>query len=683
MKEDEKSSFFGLISIILFLSLFSCILFVKYYIYHEEPLYYWDYAGYWFQFKEYGAIAQKSLTHFFSMMFRSIQDSSYSGAPILPLIPVYKLFGGSRDSYISAISILYLVPSAYIISAISTLHLTTKEYKPITLGICFFFALLFTPFWAPTLRGYISIGGLIPLGLAAMIILKTRFLTKATLVQTVSAGIALWASFLFRRWYAPSVIAIVCASSIFSIGIALANSYKIKETVSLVKNYIILFITGAILGLSFQYPLLLRIISTSYSKRFSAYSAPFLYILENLYDNLGLLACSLIFLGIISAFIKKNYVVLFTIFVAVLITIIFSSIQAPGLQQQLPIMFMLFPALFSGVFFITNGLRNKSILLLLMVLSFLTFFFSFVPGQGNDTAYGKFLFPHLKYPPLSIEHFKNYVALDHYLQSITNTSDKKFSVFAASSTLNSSLLVAIDSKLGDRINWEADIDRRDHFHWQTLRSKYVVVGNPIQLQFSKKFQEVIFIPAKDILTHTSIGSDYKRISPFFKLANKDNAAVYERMHPFSKGKISDFAKQLYKYYPSWKQYDNDQISMELASAKVVLGKKWGEVQEIGKNEIFMSPGINTATSVKLNTASGYLPRKITLRIPSDAKRDCPNTHGVLAKVLAGNSLIDSGIVTPGHTIVAEMPSSYSNLSVSVSPIINPNCDWVHVTFSGG
>jgi len=683
MKKDEDISFFLLIYILLALSLFSCILFVNYYIHHEEPLYYWDYAGYWDQFKNYGAMAQTSFTHFIFTIFSSIRSSSYSGAPILLLIPFYKIFGGSRDSYISAISVIYLIPTAYIISKISTSNLNKKKYEPIYLGICLFFSLLFTPFWAPTLRGYISIGGLIPLGLATIIILQTRFLTKATLVHAIGAGITLWASFLFRRWYAPSVIAIVIASLIFSIGIALENRYTQQEIFRLVKTYAILFITGTVFGIVFQYPLLLRIISTSYSKRFSAYSAPFVYILENLYYNLGLLYCSIISAGVIYAVLKKNYTVLFTFLVAVLITVIFSSIQAPGLQQQLPIMFMLFPALFSGIVIITNGLRNKLALILLMLLSFLTFSFSFAPGNFDDIPYVKFLFPTLKYPPLSIEHFKNYMALDHYLQSITNSSNKMFSVFAASPTLNSSLLVALDSKLANRINWEADIDRRDHFHWGTLRSKYVVVGKPIQLQFSKKFQEVIFIPAKDILTHTHIGSDYKRIGPFFNLAGNDTAAVYERLKPLSSREIQNFAKQLYKYYPSWKRYDNEQISMELASAKVVLGQKWGAVHETGKNKIFMSPGEHSTTSVQINTGSGYRPRKITLRIPSVAKHDCPNTHGVFVNVIAGNSAIDSGILTPGHTIVAKLPSIYTNLSLSVSPIINPNCDWVHVTFSGG
>lgn len=155
--------------------------------------------------------------------------------------------------------------------------------------ICFFFALFFTPFWAPTLRGYISIGGLIPIGLATIIILQTRFLTKATLAQSIGVGLTLWASFLFRRWYAPSVVAIVVTSLLFSIWIALSNHYKKNEIISILKNYVILFATGTIFGLVFQYPFLLRIFSTSYSSRFSAYSAPFTNILYSLYDNLGFL----------------------------------------------------------------------------------------------------------------------------------------------------------------------------------------------------------------------------------------------------------------------------------------------------------------------------------------------------------------------------------------------------------
>jgi hypothetical protein len=244
------------------------------------------------------------------------------------------------------------------------------------------------------------------------------------------------------------------------------------------------------------------------------------------------------------------------------------------------------------------------------------------------------------------------------------------------------LLIALDNDLGKKINWESDIDLRDHFKWDTLRSKYIVIGYPIQMQFPKKYQRVIYLPANDIITHTGIGNDYTKIGPSFNLANNITARIYERKKQLSNNDIARFARQLYRFYPSWKDYDNKRISMEFVSAKVVLGKKWGYVGIIGNNEIFMSPGVNSKTSIAFNVTGGYKPTKIIIGIPSYAKLHCPDTHGVLANVSVNNRTITNDLVTPGVNTVSIMPKNYSSFKIGVKPIINPDCDWVHIKFSG-
>lgn len=662
----------------IFLITVMIIIFIRYYIAHEEPLYYWDYSGYWDQYKSFGTILSSNAMLFLSALYRSIDNNSYGAFPIAPLMPFYLLFGGSRTSYILSTSILYLLPAALIATRLAYISTINQRKCYVFYYFSLLLAILYTPFWAPTLRGYISIGGLIPLGLAVIIIIKSEYLTRSSLKEAALIGALLYASFLFRRWYAPSVIAIVISTIIYSSYAVIANKNNTSIT-ALVKRYFILFMTGTTLGLIFQHNLLLRIIKTNYSSRYAAYSAPFSEILYNIYSNIGLYVVSLILIGTLYSIYNKKIEKLFLLFVAFITLAIFSLMQAPGLQQQLPIVFFLFPLYVTGVYSVYSLFKNGNYYIIASALvAIFIFASSFLPSRYIVPYRNAFFTPSTKYLPLTIGNFRNYELLDSKLLSVTSGGDK-FSVFAASGLLNSSLLVAINNKLGKRINWESDIDARDHFHWSTLASKYIVVGVPIQLQFPKKFQRVIYIPAHDIIDHIGIGKFYEKIGHSFVLAGNIKAYIYKRKTRLTADAVRNFANQFYKHYPSWKKYDNNRISMRLVSANISLGKKWGYIDSIAKNEIFMSPGIDSKTSLSFSI-SGYNKRFIMADIPSVAMQDCKDTHGVIFNFLADGREVLSKHLVPGEKISCNIPSYSKVIKLIVSPVRNPNCDWVHVRF---
>lgn len=651
------------------------VAFVRYYVRHEEPLYYWDYAAYWNQYRAYGALLEMNHAVFFRRLWRSIRYSSYSGYPVLPLMPIYLVFKGSRIVYISAVSVVYLIPASLIISRIST-H-SIPDSRSFRFPTVFVIAILFPPFWAPTLRGYLSIGGLITLGLAVQVIISTQYLTKARLVESASVGFLLWATFLFRRWYAPAVIGVLFTSVCFSVASAWRKRDQEPATVQTLYSYAIVAAVGVSCGLAFQAPLLLRILHTSYSGRYIAYSAPFSHSLYVIYKNLGLATTTIIFWGILYAGRKERYSVTFTAIAALSTLVVFSSIQTPGLQQQLPEMFLLFPAYIYGLHSISRAYSSKYVTSGLLLWAMAAFAASFLLYRIDAWEGFRTLMPEA-YPPLRIAQFGHYVALDNELRALPKGS--RFSVFAASPYLNSSLLVAINPKLEKTIRWESDIDARDHFRWADLDSKFVVVGDPVQTQFRPQYQRVIWVPATEILEHKGVGVDFVRYGQSEQLAHGVIGQIYKRIKKVSSKQINGLANQFYRYYPSWRRYDKRSIAMALASSSQTIGARWGTVRLIGKRTIMMSPGINSDTSVRFSARNmGHLDR-LVFKIPRAAKAICPQMQGVNVEVTENDGIIFKGAVQPGARAVANLGAHYAWVKIAVAPIRRPDCDWLHVRF---
>jgi hypothetical protein len=88
------------------------------YVVREDPIYYWDFRGYWGLYAHF----QDGISNFRSWlqgMIRDLRISEYNFLPVVPLQPFKLAFQGSRAGYIAAIASLYLVPVALL-----TTHLT-------------------------------------------------------------------------------------------------------------------------------------------------------------------------------------------------------------------------------------------------------------------------------------------------------------------------------------------------------------------------------------------------------------------------------------------------------------------------------------------------------------------------------------------------------------------------------
>src|SRR5690606_16042853 len=104
-------------------------------------------------------------------VLRQVRQADYNPLPMVPLTPVYLLMGSSRPVYISALVALYLVPVcfmfAYLARRLADARLSSQAAW-LALGV----ALLYVPFWRPTLRGLPDIVGLVPILAALILVLK-------------------------------------------------------------------------------------------------------------------------------------------------------------------------------------------------------------------------------------------------------------------------------------------------------------------------------------------------------------------------------------------------------------------------------------------------------------------------------------------------------------------------------
>lgn len=338
-----KSILFSLIALI---SLFFVVSFVRFYVGQEDPIYYWDYGGYFNAFRNFGYLFLQSHSQYFKSISYSIAHDDYGPFPVVFLLPFYLIFGGSRISYIESTSVLYLIPVALLSARIATIKMDRSKFLFI---LAFVFALLYTPFWAPTLRGYPGVGGLIFLGGAIYIAFSNCFLTAGSTRKFLEFFVLLWASFLFRRWYSFSVIAVGGLCVVFSVIETYSLDKKYNKIIDLAIKYMLGGLLALCFGIYFQAPLLLRILHTNYSNSYSFYQDGLKTTILTYYSNFGLFVLLMVGISLATSIMKKNTFNIFLMAAALTTAWIFSRVQTPGMQHVLPIAFMLFPLYFEGV----------------------------------------------------------------------------------------------------------------------------------------------------------------------------------------------------------------------------------------------------------------------------------------------------------------------------------------------
>lgn len=128
--------------------------------------------------------------------------------------------------------------------------------------------------------------------------------------------------------------------------------------------------------------------------------------------------------------------------------------------------------------------------------------------------------------------------------------DDRFSVFASGPVMSDSLLFGMNPGLLAHVGWNCQVDSRDRFKPEALKSRYVVVTDRPVTHLQPGAQICVTIPNQYILEGKGLGAAYKRIEEY-QLSGGVRGYLYEQTRPVSKAEVDALYSEFTKKYPDW------------------------------------------------------------------------------------------------------------------------------------
>jgi hypothetical protein len=644
-----------------------CIVYVR----SEMPLYYWDYGYYWRLFQTYGERIGGG--NWLGAALGDIRSNDYSPAPIIPLYPFYDLFGGSRQSYLAGVAVLYLVPTS-LIAALLARAVGVRGF-----ALPFLLAVIYTPFWAPTLRGLPDIVGAVFLGMATLIMLRSGFLRRHALAASVALGLAIWLPFFFRRWYAYSIVCFFAVSF-------LMGAYRHWREGGLpgtLRFAVLLGGSGVIASLlvfAFQRDLAIRAITTDYSTLYDGYQTTAASHALILYHRTGLFILSLIALGVLFAPRDSRAEAWFCLLTAVLTLILFTTTQVLGAHQYLPVALWLFPLYSLGFSRIVDAFvwpARPTVAFGLLLVSVAIFAFALKP-RADMPRWGYALLGQDPFPPLTIENFEEYRRLSSDIEKVA-VGGKKVAVYASSEQLSDALLAAIHPAIEGTLSPMLHNDRLGNPPLRLLNADYAVWTDPDQTHLAQGSQMMIKLPNTFLREGRGFGAAFGKVVGEYRLASGMRAVLAERTRPVTVEEMSELLSAFLDARPEFRAAYEPSMIVPFAARHDMLGDTYGQVFPIGNNVLFMHPGAREETSSTV-PLFGTRPTRVDLSVLDRAATECPGADGVEATVHADGRTLLTAVVLPGSPTSLPLPDTAQSITLSVNPRAAPSCDWFNAAF---
>ncbi len=657
--------------ILLVLSLLFVIYISTSYVHREQNIYFWDFNGYWRFWQQFGESISTSPYRALSELLYSVRNDDYNLIPVALTSFFYVIGGGSRISYILSLALVYLIPVSILFSCL--INQTQNRKSLIWKAVSLILPITFVPFWAPILRGYPDICGIAFIIYAVYFSNKNDFSLKLNIKKAIFYGLVLLAPFLLRRWYAYSVLSLY-------ISLPVLNYYFHKEgkhSINKIKRITIFFffsgMTSILVSLLLQFNLIKRIASTDYSFIYSAYQSSLATSLHNVIHDIGLYILPIFFASLCFSVFgkkdKKDYLVIFSSFNLFFSFFIFTKTQSPGVQHCLPFALWVLIASTLALQSLFFSMKNDICKLILAVLiSCACVYINKVSLFDSDRKWIDSDLPK-KYLPMRLDNYDNYLKLISDIQSIMNEKDK-LTVLSSSNILNDNMLDTLSNqKLNKFIVGASQVDLRDGLNIQSLISEYFIVADPIQTHLEASGQQVITIPANELLHGDGIGKAFKRIGTGYQLDNGVTAYIYKKTRPFTNEEVSSFISKYYISYPQWKGVYDTPLLVPFTAGKISLGDVWGRFEIESDGRIYAHPGENRPTTIVWNL-DGVKSLEFT-----SIKNTCEGADGVDITIsdMSGNEL--KRHLTNNNSVSVDIGKFDNKTStLIISKHNNPMCD---------
>jgi hypothetical protein len=533
--------------------------FVFRYVGAEHPVYIWDWGGYFSQYRTWGQLYSEDPHGALAAMMAKIRFEDYNGSSVAFLMPFYFFLGPDRAAYVFGIIFSFLIPAGCVSYHLSKMMLREEPPQLAKIAVCCFI-FLFPPFWQSALRGMPDVIGLIPLGLASIILLKTQFLQKdldkplLSVRHALLFGALVWLTFLFRRWYAYSAVALFGCAFLVAMWQSWAAKKNLGGLVSAAIPFVVAGLTGLACLIIFQFDLAIRVAQTDYSYFNVAYQTPVGEHFRRYLARSGPVAVGLFALGFCVAVWQRRMNQLFFVAVALISGILFGLTQAPGVQHNMPVVFFLMPTAILPIVLFFKSLRLRGqvpALAIIVATTLIVFMSSFSASFPRLSPFFAKISPTDTYPPLHYNQFSEYQRLIAFLHQ-TLQHNQKVAVFASSPDLSDSLILAIDPTLSANIVPTSNVDERDGFRTWLLEAEFAVIATPAPLHLPESSQRVVTVPTDMIRTGTGVGIAYQQIAGPFALENGVQAFVYRRTRPVNEDDVRTMEAALRVHHPDWR-----------------------------------------------------------------------------------------------------------------------------------
>ncbi len=647
-----------------------------YFVSKEQNIYFWDYNGYWRYWQSLSQLIYQAPLDALNGILSSVRHDDYNVIPITVTTIFNALPFGSRMSYIISLFVVYVIPTVYLFALLSTYF--NPQDKKLNTVLYMALAATFTAFWAPTLRGYPDICGLIFVIAAVLYCAKTNLAERVKIKQAIILGILLWAPFLLRRWYAYTVVSLYFSLPVLNYFLYKNRGIDVESAKRIIFNFFISGVLSCIFALILQWPLLLRIISTDYAYIYSAYQFPFIASFHSLINSVGRMFLPLFIASIALIFFSKSkekiVFALFCTFNLLFSFFLFTRTQSPGIQHNLPFALWMLLVVAQGISLLLGMIKPKGIkyaclgvtLLFACLIQQHSLFGLKTPDGLNACLPAQTL-------PLRVQNYPEYLALRDDVLRLSGDGSK-VAVLSSSNTLNDDMLSTLtDRKMGERLVFTSQIDLRDGINFNALNARYLIVANPIQTHVRPEGQRVITLPASALLEGKNIGKAFRRLDREYKLSDNVSAWIYEKKRPFTQQELDEFLNLFYPSYPEWKgQYDSG-VFYAFLSAQIKKGDIWGEFTVDGNGIIYAHPGENTPTTV-LWTLHGVNHLKI-----KSISTACNTDDTILVEVGGDDLPSEKAEVPKGGEVILDVSYLQGKPSVlSIRKNKSSGCDAINI-----
>jgi hypothetical protein len=387
--------------------------------------------------------------------------------------------------------------------------------------------------------------------------------------------------------------------------------------------------------------------------------------------------------GTIALFLhRKNNYGLFCLFSATITFALFIRVQELGIHHFLPVAFWLFPVYVTGADFLFKPtmLARSRRLYPAALVSLAIFCFSILPASNPVGKIESFFVPSQRTSPLRVDKFSEYKKLTTDLVARL-TSQQHFAVFASSTNLSDSMLVAIEPSLQPYLIPAPHIAAVQHFPFEILRSEYAIAVTPPQTHMAPGSQVNITIPGEMLLNKQGFGAAFDQEASYM-LADGITAYLFHRRRAVSAAEMGDLLAELETHYPGWKPIFEKSMEIPFAAREVKLGDVWGFFSVPSPNTIFLHPGatIPTIVDFPINHAISQRPATLRVSMARALLNTCPDADGVSLTVKSDDKLVWNGIITPGQSEQIDLPQVDATLELIVDKRSQPNCDHVFAAF---